>query len=129
MTRRVKKHRSTGTDNQKQAPIRLWDSSGKLKAWRVRYLDSGEIQSLLLSKPLAFAVNKKNYPADRIGKDATLIGQDNAKQFWERQAKSQMCDSRTPDMSLDDFPDGYCYTASEWHTESGEVVVLLAVYH
>ena len=32
-------------------------------------------------------------------------------------------------LALEDFPDGYCYFASEWKTYEGEMIILLSKAH
>lgn len=105
-------------------PLReLWDECGVIvRAVKVRPLSSSGIAALLRVGRVRFVV------AD-IGSRLQWIAPEQCYHFWKTEAKSHIAEPDLPS-HLEDFPDEYFYTASEWKASNGiEPIVLLAKSH
>jgi hypothetical protein len=99
----------------------LWDSRGTVSATRSRDLVAHELRELLRRGPLRFVVID-------IGSRPRWIPEADCLTFGTAEVQSHLA---APTMSarLDDFPDGYCYFASEWSPTSGSPIVVLEKAH
>jgi hypothetical protein len=110
--------------NQKkisQLPVdEIWEGEALISTNRVRDLNAGDITDLLRSGAVRFVV------AD-LGAPYNWIPDDERFDFWKDEVKPHLAD--TESASLEDFPDEYCYFASEWKSNAGESIVLLSKAH
>jgi hypothetical protein len=107
-----------------QMPLHeIWDDLGiVVSADELRQLSSSEITDLLRAGRVRFVV------AD-ICSRLQWITPEECFRFWKSEAKARI---REPDSQsrLEDFPDEYCYFASEWKpADGGEPIVLLMKAH
>ncbi len=105
-----------------QMPLtELWNTTGVVAAEKVRELGLSEIVSMLRTGKVRFVV------AD-IGHHLQWVPSEHSYEFWKSEVKMHLA---PPDASayLEDFPDEYCYFASEWKADGGEPIVLLAKSH
>jgi hypothetical protein len=96
----------------------LWDQTGDLHATRVQELDADGMVDLIRRGPVRLV------RCDWVG---PLRWTEAAEcyRFWKKEVKPHLCE----DLRGHQTPAGYCYSASEWHLLSGEVVILLEVDH
>lgn len=88
---------------------------------RVGDVDAADIKNLLSSAVVHFVV------AD-VGKPLRWISEEERFRFWKSDAQVHILGEG--EKSLDDFPDGYVYFASEWRTSrTADVVILLEEHH
>ena len=105
-----------------QLPLTLlWRDDGFTTASRIRWLTADDIASLLRDGRVQFVV------AD-IGASLLWIPLGECYDFWKAEAQPHLAapGSRA---SLDDFPDGYCYFASEWSNRDGAVPIIVCETH
>ncbi len=99
----------------------LWDEHGPVDSTRSRDLSADDIRELLRRGPLRFVV------AD-VGSGPRWHPEESCFAFWKAEVQSHLSPPGVP-ASLDDFPDGYCYHASEWWPAAGSPIVLLEKAH
>ncbi len=100
--------------------VEIWDDVGPLTAKRGRYLLSDDLHGLLRRGPLRFVI------AD-CGKPLRWIERSACYDFWKEEVEPHLA---SPDsFSLEDYPDGHFYLASEWATDDGESTIVLEMYH
>jgi hypothetical protein len=100
----------------------LWQGSTLEIGRRLCALTAGEITSILRVGPVQFVV------AD-VGHKLRWIAPAECYEFWKSEVKPNLAiaDSR---MSLDSFPQAYCYMASAWEISgTSEQVILLERHH
>ena len=105
-----------------QMPLaELWNDHGVVAAEQVRELGLSEVVSMLRAGKVRFVV------AD-IGHHLQWVAPEHCYEFWKSEVKAHLAQ---PDVKtyLEDFPDEYCYFASEWKADVGEPIVLLAKSH
>jgi len=105
-----------------QMPLtELWRDDGFTTTSRVRWLTADDITSLLRAGRVQFVV------AD-VGVSPRWIPLGECYDFWKREAQPHLAapESRA---SLDDFPDGYCYFASEWSSQDGAPIIVCERHH
>src|SRR5689334_6966351 len=89
-----------------QIPLpELWRDDGFTTTSRVRWLTSDDITSLLRAGRVRFVV------AD-VGASPRWIPLSECYDFWKTEAQPHLAAPKSR-ASLDDFPGGYCYFASE----------------
>jgi hypothetical protein len=68
--------------------------------------------------------------AGAVGRRPTsgCTGRNERYDFWKAEVRPHLANSEEP-VSLDDFPNNYCFFASEWKSYDGEVIVLLSKAH
>jgi hypothetical protein len=101
--------------------VELWRADGFTSASRVRWLTAENIVELLQFGRVQFVV------AD-VGVLPHWISLVNCFDFWKREVQPHLA---APDskVSLDSFPDDYCYFASEWSGESKNVPIVVCEKH
>ena len=100
----------------------LWDNSGTLPYHRTRNLSYDDILMLLRGGELRFVTANVGDPLQWH-----LPG--NCYHLWKTELQSRLRDAGQH-VSLDTFPGGYCYIASEWNAEDDrQLVVVLEVQH
>jgi len=107
-----------------QMPLReLWDERGTIvSADEVRQLRFSDVADLLRAGKIRFVV------AD-IGSRLQWITPEECYTFWKSEVKPHIAEPEAQSR-LEDFPDEYCYFASEWKTANGgDPIVLLTKSH
>jgi hypothetical protein len=99
----------------------LRDATGNLvEASRGRDLDSEAIRELLRAGPVQFVI------AD-LGSSLTWIPRHEGFNQWKSDIHRHLYRPELP--YLENYRDGYFYTASEWHLVTGESVIVLEQHH
>jgi len=99
-------------------PLRkLWRDDGFRTTARLRSLAEEDILNLLRSGTIQFVVVD-------VGAPPGWIQQSECFQFWKREAQPHL--ARKSRIILEEFPDQYCYVASQWEGEdqAAPIVVL-----
>jgi hypothetical protein len=100
----------------------LWDEKGLLTATRRRTLTREDLKSLLQTTPVQFVVVE-------IGASPRWIPLEDRFRFWKQETKPHLADPGSH-ITLGNFPDNYCYFASEWEIGAeGTTVVVLERNH
>lgn len=86
----------------------------------MRALDAEAIKDLLRTGPCVFVVI--DYLSAPLWIDPAECFQ-----FWRIEVQAHLCD--TERIYLNDYPTGYCYSASEWCLDSGDTAVVLQKHH
>jgi hypothetical protein len=99
----------------------LWDDNGLIEARRSRDLTAYDLRDLLRNGRVRFMV------AD-VGAKPVWIPPGECFRFWKAEVQAHLADpqQRVP---LDEFPEAFCYFASEWVTSDGPPVVVLERLH
>ena len=104
-----------------QLPLdQLWSGASVISTTKVRDVGSKEIVELLRSGLVRFVVAN-------VGEALNWVPKDEVFDFWKNEVRPHLAD--VEQVSLDDFPDSYCYFASEWKADDGEVIILLSKAH
>lgn len=95
----------------------IYRDEKEIAAKRIRHLSEDDIASLLSTEKLIFATAE-------IGKELEWHDAEEAKTFFDQQVKYRVA---YPDeeIFLDDFPENYCYVASEWSPFPEGYLILL----
>ena len=93
----------------------LWRDDGFSTTTRGRSLTAEDVRTFLISGPVQFVV------AD-VGEAPRWIPASESFQFWKQEAKPHLATEARA--SLDQFPGGYCYFASQWEGEYTPIVLL-----
>jgi hypothetical protein len=105
-----------------QTPLhQLWNDRGIVSEKELRELHAADIAELLRAGRVQFVVAN-------VGSSLKWIPIDECYSFWKSEVKYHLADSGA-DNYLEDFPDDYCYLASEWESRDGESIVLLVMLH
>ena len=101
--------------------VELWRDDGFTTTSRERWLAADDIASLLRVGRIQFVV------AD-VGTPLRWISLGDCYDFWKREVQPHLAapESKT---SLDDFPGGYCYFASEWSSRDGAPIIVCERHH
>lgn len=99
----------------------IWSEQTLVSNFKLRELDAANIKNLLRSRSFRFVV------AD-IGKPFEFIPDNESYNFWKTEAKIHLAEPESKAF-LEDFPDDYCYFASEWKSFDGESIILLSKMH
>jgi hypothetical protein len=99
----------------------LWDKHGVIKAERLRPLSTADMRELLRGGPVIFVI------AD-VGRKLYWVPEDRCFYMWKKEVQPHLSQ---PDkrVALEEFPDDYCYFASEWSINGGPRYVLLERHH
>ena len=97
---------------------RLWQRNGFTSTARGRPLNGDDITSLLRTGPIQFIVVD-------VGHAPRWIQLSDCFDFWKSDARLHLVQGGSSAV-LDEFADGYCYFASQWHggDEKAPLVVL-----
>src|SRR6266404_9389569 len=99
-----------------QMPLHeLWNDHGVVRADMVRYLSSSDIIELLREGSVRFVI------AD-VGHRLQWVSPTVSYDFWKSEAKMHIAEPNIK-LSLEDFPDEYCYFATEWRADDGKPIV------
>lgn len=87
-------------------PLReLWRDDGFSTPSRGKTLTHDDVRQFLASGPVQFVVVD-------VGAAPRWIPERECFQFWKNEAKPHLASATRA--SLDEFPDGYCYFATQW---------------
>jgi hypothetical protein len=105
-----------------QTPLHeLWNERGVVSEKELRELNASDVAELLRAGKVHFVV------AD-VGRSLKWIPLDECYSYWKSEVKNHLANPAA-DNYLEDFPDEYCYFASEWESGRGEPIVLLTMSH
>lgn len=90
-------------------------------AKRLRDLTADDVRELLRAGPARFAVAMMLSPF-------RVVPERECYEFWKSEVQPHLVSDPDGGAALDDFPDGYCYFASEW-SDDGSPIVLLSAAH
>lgn len=95
----------------------IWNSGKLLDSLRIRHLSEDDIALLIKAGPVQFVMAN-------VGDPLCWVEPAAIEEFWETEVKYRVA---LPDeeISLDYFPDNYCYVASEWAPYEGGALILL----
>jgi hypothetical protein len=100
----------------------LWWPDGFATTNRIRALSKDEIKSLLRSGPVQFVTVD-------VGSSPRWIPVEDGHEYWKMEIKSHLAEIELR-ASLNQFPDEYCYFASQWESRGpGAAVVVLEKHH
>jgi hypothetical protein len=104
-----------------QTPLASLSTESGVELRRVRDVVTDDVKMLLSSAVVRFVI------AD-VGKPLRWISEEEGFCFWKSDAQTHIADGEKK--SLEDYPDGYSYFASEWRSEAcSETFVLLEKNH
>lgn len=99
----------------------IWAGQKLVSNTKLRDVGVTNIKDLLRLRSVRFAI------AD-IGKSFEFIPDNESYNFWKTEAKIHLAEPESKAF-LEDFPNGYCYFASEWKSLDGETIILLSKMH
>jgi hypothetical protein len=99
----------------------IWADQRLVSTIKVRDLAAADIVDLLHSAVVRFVVAE-------VGKRYEWIPNNERFDFWKNEAKAHLAAPEAKAV-LEDFPDEYCYFASEWRSYDGETIILLSKAH
>jgi hypothetical protein len=99
----------------------LWREEGFTTTLRSRSVTKDDVTDLLRVGPVQFVVID-------VGFSPVWIAPSDCYEFWKSEAKSHIAsESRA---ALADFPEDYCYFASQWNDgKTGEPIIVLEKHH
>jgi len=95
----------------------LWRDDGFTTQSRGRFLTKDDITNLLRAGSIQFVVADVGLPLRWI-----LLRE--CYPFWKEEVKPHLATPKST-VVLDEFPDGYCYFASQWAAKPGEVAIVV----
>jgi hypothetical protein len=105
-----------------QMPLtELWSGEGVLDACPAETVGEADIERLLRDGSTFVVVD--------VGRPLKWTSEADRFAFWKAEVK---CHLVSPDMDffrLDDYADGYCYTATVWRGTSPAPVIVLEMHH
>jgi hypothetical protein len=101
--------------------VELPRENGSKTTSRLRLLSQEEIEIILGAGTVQFVV------AD-VGKIPTWIPLTGCYDFWKKELKPHLAPPENQ-ANLDDFPNSYCYFASEWENPDGPPIVVCEKSH
>jgi len=105
-----------------QMPLtELWRGDGFISSSRLRWLTAGDIATMLRAGRAQFVV------AD-VGVSPRWIPLGECYDFWKREVQPHLAAPESC-KTLDDFPEGYCYLASEWSSRDGTPIIVCEKHH
>jgi len=99
----------------------IWEEQKLISNIKLRDVGSTDITDLLRSNSVRFVV------AD-VGKPFQWIPQNEKFDFWKTAVKAHLAEPESKAF-LEDFPNEYCYYASEWKSFEGESIILFSKMH
>jgi hypothetical protein len=104
-----------------QLPLKeLWDDNGVLDSQKLRDLSATDIRQLLSTGTVRFVIAN-------IGAKPEWIPENRCYQFWKDRVLPHLADSEKR-VDLNDYPEQYCYFASEW-SNNGPPIIALECHH
>ena len=105
-----------------QMPLsELWRGDGFTTTDRLRWVTADDIASLLRGGRVQFVVAS-------VGMPPRWIPLTDCYDFWKKEALPHVAASESL-ASLDSFPGGYCYVASEWDGQDGAPIIACEKHH
>jgi hypothetical protein len=99
----------------------LWDEKGHLNAYRVRRVGRNEISQLLR--------NGSTFVVADVGHPLHWMPEQYRFSFWKAEVRDHLVPVELDRFYLEDYPNEYCYIASEWHWPGAKPIVVLEKYH
>jgi hypothetical protein len=99
----------------------IWKGQKLVSTVKLRDVGSTDIADLLRSGSVRFVV------AD-VGKPFEWIPKNEKFSFWKTEVKTHLAEPESEPF-LEDFPDEYFYSASEWKSFDGDSIILLSKAH
>ena len=99
----------------------LWSVGGFTTTSRTRSLAADDITCMLRFGRVHFVVAE-------VGASPRWIPLSDCYDLWKQEAQPHLAMPESG-ASLNDFPGGYCYFASEWSSRDGAAVVVFEVHH
>jgi hypothetical protein len=104
-----------------QLPLReLWRDDGFSTTARGKSITHDDIREFLTSGPVQFVVVD-------VGRAPRWIPASECFDFWKNEAGPHLASGKKA--SLNEFPGGYCYFASQWQGETTTPILLLEKHH
>jgi hypothetical protein len=100
--------------------VELSNNSGQVIAEIRGDLVATDIVNLLRFGPVQFVIAN-------VGDPLRWIPLTDCFCFWKSEVRPHLANSSN--VTLDEFPDEYCYFAQEWSTDSGPPIVVLSMSH
>jgi hypothetical protein len=102
----------------------VWDKTGPLPLTRGRVLGQSEIAALIRQGPVSLVVAN-------CGDPLQWVSVPDFGRFWNEEVRPRLVepDAAEDGFSLEDYPDAYCYLASDWGERDSTPVVVLETYH
>ena len=105
-----------------QTPLhKLWNDRGIVSEKEIRDLNAADVTELL-------RVGRVQIVVANVGSPLKWIPIDECYSCWKSEVKNHLADPAV-DNYPGDFPDEYCYFASEWESRDGRPIVLLVMSH
>lgn len=106
-----------------QLPLQnIWNEQGTLIGSKTRELNRDKITALLRKSQIYFVVADVGFNLEWIPIDACY-------KQWKTEIKQHIMDPAAQKVYVEDFPEQYCYRASEWQTNLDHPVVVLEKWH
>lgn len=104
-----------------QLPLEeLWVGQRLISTIKIRDVGAAAIADHLRTGKVRFVVADIGRPLEWIPTSETF-------DFWKEELQPHLATSEGA--KLQDFPDNYCYFASEWRSYFGETIILLSKAH
>ena len=105
-----------------QTPLHeLWNDRGVVSEKELRELNAADIAGLL-------RVGKVQFVVANVGSSLKWVPVDECYSFWKSEVRNHLDDPAANNYP-EDFPNEYCYFASEWEAQGGGPIVLFVVSH
>lgn len=101
----------------------LWTDAEVMEAFREQHLGVEEISSLLGNE------KKPRFVIADPGKKLEWVADADTFTLWKTELKAHIVDPPGESIIPEDYPDGYCFLASEWSGADGNVIIVLEKYH
>lgn len=99
----------------------LWGETGIVAASRLRWITGDQVRDLLRVGGVQFVM------AD-VGVAMRWVPLGECYEFWKREVLPHLADPESP-VSLNEWPGGYFYFASEWSAVGGVPIVVCEKHH
>ena len=104
-----------------QMPLtELWDDAGLVTDVKLRHLSRNDVAAMLRQGRVRFVVANS-------GEGLKWSPPSECYDFWKTEVKSRIAE--TGRVFLEEFPNEYCYVASEWTDNQQSPIVLLEKHH
>lgn len=101
----------------------LWDKKAPIVAARQRHLSCEDLRQLVRAGQVKFVVAN-------VGTPLRWIPAGETHSFWKLEVRPHLVDEPDRPFDIDGFPEGYCYTASEWLSPGEDLAtVVLELHH
>ena|SRR5882724_3254994 len=100
----------------------LWNDLGPVSTKELRDLSADDIRELLWSGDVRFVIAN-------VGDKPQWIPAEQRYNFWKNECLPHLSEPNDKRIRLEDFPDCYCYYATEWKPADGSPIVCIYVSH